>query len=585
MRLSSSLQDFSTSTKTELGTGDFDLEFNKSYIHNKSLRVLQREGAAASSFSKEKSLPTTPSTWKKWIRASLIGLVGLLLLLFLIYISSRYYNGSLSHKASEYLVILDCGSTGTRVFVYEWSIVQSLDRRSLPFVLRSLPEGPEKKSTTRNGRAYQRMETEPGFGKLVRNESGLKAAIKPLLQWAEKQIPKHAHKHTSLFLYATAGVRRLPDSDSDWLLETAWSILKNSSFLCERNWVKIITGMEEAYYGWIALNYHMGMLGSSLAKETYGALDLGGSSLQVTFETGNHIYDATSIDLSIGVVDHHLSAYSLSGYGLNDAFDKSVAHLLRLQGTASLSNGKLELKHPCLQTGYREEYVCSQCGVLNQNGSPLTGGTGKGKPGMPIELIGVPQWEDCSTLAKATVNLSEWLNRSSGIDCELRPCALTENLPLPHGQFYAMSGFFVVYRFFNLTSDATLDDVLQVGHEFCEKTWDVAKNSVVPQPFIEQYCFRAPYIVSLLRDGLHITHDQLLIGSGSITWTLGVALLEAEQAFRRKSEFCGYSILHASTNPAVLLVLLLISVLLLFAPYHMLSGARPKFHKIIHPSL
>ncbi|KAH7845538.1 hypothetical protein Vadar_003293 [Vaccinium darrowii] len=34
------------------------------------------------------------------------------------------------------------------------------------------------------------------------------------------------------------------------------------------------------------------------------------------------------------------------------------------------------------------------------------------------------------------------------------------------------------------------------------------KNSVVSQPFIKQYCFRAPYIVLLLREGLHITDDQ-----------------------------------------------------------------------------
>lgn len=564
MRLSSSVQDFSTFAKARLGEGDFDLEFNKSHIDNNPLHVLQREGAS-SSFSKEKPLPTTPSRWKKWTRVTLIGLVGLLVLFFFIYISSRYYNVSLSHKAPEYFVILDCGSTGTRVFVYEWSIIQSLDHRSLPFVLKSLPEGTEKKSTTRNGRAYQRMETEPGFGKLVYNEYGLKAAIKPLLHWAEKQIPTHAHKRTSVFLYATAGVRRLPSSDSEWLLEKAWSILKKSSFLCQRNWVKIITGMEEAYYGWIALNYRMGMLGSSPATETYGALDLGGSSLQVTFESEKPIRDQTSIDLSIGAVNHHLSAYSLSGYGLNDAFDKSVAHLLRqLQGTTVSNNGKIELRHPCLQTGYREEYTCSQCGTLNKNGSPLTGGktTGRGRRGVTIELIGAPQWDDCSTLAKATVNLSEWSNLSSGINCELKPCALTDNLPLPHGQFYAMSGFFVVYRFFNLTSDATLDDVLHVGREFCDKKWEVAMNSVVPQPFIEQYCFRAPYIASLLGDGLHITDNQVLIGSGSITWTLGVALLEAGQAFSSKIEFHGYNILHAGINPAVLLIFLLISVIL-----------------------
>jgi Golgi nucleoside diphosphatase len=125
------------------------------------------------------------------------------------------------------------------------------------------------------------METEPEFDKLVHIISGLRRAIPPLIWWAEKQIPHHAPKTTSLFLYATTTVHRLPISDSQWLIYNAWSILKNSSFLCEREGVKIISGMEEAYYGWIVLNYHTRILGDILRKATFGALDLGGSSLQL----------------------------------------------------------------------------------------------------------------------------------------------------------------------------------------------------------------------------------------------------------------------------------------------------------------
>lgn len=564
MRLSYSLNDFKTPVRSELGGSEFDLEINKSNtIHNKPIRALQRDGPSASSFSKEKMSSTNSSTWKRYSRKVILGFLIISLLIFLIYISARYYNNSFSHSSSEYVVILDCGSTGTRVYVYEWSIIQGSDHTDLPFVLKSLPEDPLKKSTARIGRAYQRMETEPGFGKLVHNESGLKSAIKPLLKWAEKQIPINAHKRTSLFLYATAGVRRLPTADSEWLLENAWSIMRKSSFSCQRDWVKIITGMEEAYYGWIALNYQMGMLGS-LSKETYGALDMGGSSLQVTFETESPIHDETGIDLSMGAANHHLSAYSLAGYGLNDAFDRSVAYLLRSMGPVSNSE-KIELRHPCLHTGYQEEYTCSQCGMLSQDGSPLMSGRNvkERKPGVLIELIGEPDWEKCNIIAKATVNQSEWLNLSSALDCKLSPCALTENLPLPRGHFYAMSGFFVVYKFFNLSAEATLDDVLKLGRSFCDESWENAKNSVAPQPFIEQYCFRAPYIVSLIRDGLHIPDSEVLIGSGSITWTLGVALLEAGQAFSRKMEFRGYNILHARIKPVVLVIVILASLTLL----------------------
>ena len=67
-------------------------------------------------------------------------------------------------------------------------------------------------------------------------------------------------------------------------------------------------------------------------KATYGALDLGGSSLQVTFESDQQLNSETSLYVRIGSVSHHLTAYSLPGYGLNEAFGKSVVYLFRKEG-------------------------------------------------------------------------------------------------------------------------------------------------------------------------------------------------------------------------------------------------------------
>jgi hypothetical protein len=140
-----------------------------------------------------------------------------------------------------------------------------------------------------------------------------------------------------------------------------------------------------------------------------------------------------------------------------------------------------------------------------------------------------------------------------------------------------MSGFFVVYRFFNLTSEAALDDVLEKGREFCEKNWEIAKNSVPPQPFIEQYCFRAPYIVLLLREGLHITENQIIIGSGSITWTLGVALLEAGKTFSTRLKLHDYEVLQMKIHPVVLITILLISLILLVWALSCYGNWMPRF--------
>nr|XP_043617031.1 probable apyrase 7 [Erigeron canadensis] len=572
LRLSSSLQDFSAYRRLDPEDGNFSPAVDNSLPNTNQYHFIRENGGT--SFSKEKS-SSQSNVKRKWVRVMMI-LLCLLLFALLIYgllfLYSNWANGS-----ARFYVVLDCGSTGTRVYVYQASINHQKSG-SLPIMLKSIPEDLKSKPSSQSGRAYNRMETEPGFDKLVHNASGLKHAIKPLLKWAEKQIPKHAHKTTSVFLYATAGVRRLPSIDSDWLLKNAWSIMKHSSFLCRREWVKIISGMEEAYYGWIALNYHAHVLGATPKKETFGALDLGGSSLQVTFESQDYLNNETSLNLRIGPLNHHLSAYSLAGYGLNDAFDKSVVHLLKQNPQPNLLKGKAVVKHPCLQTGYKEKYICSQChSALQPNRRKLLGKGGKS--GIPVQLIGAPKWDECSALAKITVNLSEWSTKSQGIDCDLHPCALQSDLPRPFGQFYAMSGFYVVYRFFNLSSDAALDDVLEKGREFCEKAWDVAKKSVPPQPFIEQYCFRAPYIVLLLREGLHITDRQVTIGSGGITWTTGVALLEAGNAISARASLRNYRLLEMKINPLIIPVILFVSLCLVVCA---LSKCGPRFFRRLY---
>ncbi|CAL5188308.1 unnamed protein product [Lathyrus oleraceus] len=550
LRISSSLQDFS------------------SYSHLKQ---------PLESVTTTTTIPTTSR--KKCIKAIrlviLLTLFLLLAYLFFMFVFSFWNIGS-----GKYYVVLDCGSTGTRIYVYNANI-QYKRHSSLPIAIKSLRDGLHKKPT---GRAYDRVETEPGIDKLVYNVSGLRTALKPLVRWAKKQIPVHAHKSTSVFLYATAGVRKLPRKESKWLLDHAWSVIKDSPFMCRKDWIKIISGTEEAYFGWISLNYHSGILGVNPRKATYGALDLGGSSLQVTFESDQQINSETSLYVKIGSVNHHLTAYSLEGYGLNEAFGKSVVHLFKKE-FGSLANAEkagkdIELKHPCLQSGYKGQYVCSRCDKIGSIGDEKQLSK-QGGSGTPLVLVGAPNWQQCSALAKVVVNLSEWSNLSPGLDCAVTPCALRDNLPRPYGHFYVISGFYVVYRFFNLTSDATLDDVLKKSEEFCEKRWDVAKESVVPQPFIEQYCFRAPYITSLLREGLRINDNQISVGSGSITWTLGVALLEAGRAYSTGFGLRNFELFQMKINPLVLIAILLFSFIVLLCALSLVGNSNwmPRFFR------
>jgi hypothetical protein len=85
--------------------------------------------------------------------------------------------------------------------------------------------------------------------KLVHNVTGLKGALKALLKLAMKQIPGDFHKSTSPFLYATAGVRRLPNEDSKWLLDNGWMLIGKVRVLFVGNiGLRLLVGLNKLIY-------------------------------------------------------------------------------------------------------------------------------------------------------------------------------------------------------------------------------------------------------------------------------------------------------------------------------------------------
>lgn len=480
-------------------------------------------------------IPSPPVNRRWWIRGlsvAVLFVIGIILVYFGFLLGRAY----LQRETLQFAIVLDGGSTGTRVHVHGWarSPKDPLPVMVDPTTNTHMPGLAPMQVVNGRQRLYKRVETEPGLDKLYRNSTGIKLALGPLLDWAGRHIPRHAYANTQVFLLATAGLRRLPEEQQDWILDHAWSVLAKSPFKCKRSSVKVIKGIEEAYYGWIALNYKFGRLGATMPKKSnYGTLDLGGSSLEVTFEPREVPRAEYGVNLSVGATDHHLYAASHAGFGLNDAFEKSVAALLLRSpnGTTSKprrkkakASGLLELEHPCLQTGYREKYKCSTHCLLPPlpNGARHAPSTDTpAAASTQIELLGAPDWDACQALAEGIINAS------SSLCHEDPPCALGKHQPYPQGQFYGLAGFYVVYKFFGLSQDAPLDDLLAKGQEFCKMPWKEAEKSVDPQPSIEQYCFRSPYVTALLREGLHLQDAQIQIGSGDFSWTLGAALWEA----------------------------------------------------------
>ncbi|XP_073396863.1 probable apyrase 7 isoform X2 [Physcomitrium patens] len=516
-------------------------------------------------------LPSSPNWWFPVKAATGFLCAAVLLLYFGFLLGQSYWKTD----ALQYAIVIDGGSTGTRVHVYAWA---HSPKDSLPVMVKPTYSRDDSAPWYRvpgQQRAYKRVETEPGLDKTLNDEIAVQHALQPLLDWAEKQIPPYARGSTRLFLLATAGLRRLPRTQSDSILDSAFSVLQRSPFMCQRKWVKVISGVEEAYYGWIALNYNLGRLGHTSKVPSVGTLDLGGSSFQVTFEPEG-VTQAYGVNISVGTTDHNLYAVSHAGYGLNDAFEKSVAQLLRPQASGysavvAATNGLVELEHPCLHKGYRRPYVCSTHCML----PPLAFGSqsdGLRDRVAQVELVGGANWKACQALVEKVVN-------SSHMEiCPSASCALGKYQPSSEGNFYGLAGFFVVYKFFGLKGNAPLGRLLKKGQKYCELNWKEVQAKVGAQPSIDQYCFRAPYVAALLRQGLHLRDDQVTIGSGDFAWTLGAALWEAGALIPVQTE--AEKIVQASfsnTRIAVSVALLLLLFLILgIITRHLLRILRPR---------
>ncbi|GBG76667.1 hypothetical protein CBR_g22884 [Chara braunii] len=438
----------------------------------------------------------------------------------------------------------------TRVYVYAW---RQGTNGSLPKVEERINNAvPQKK-----GLAYRRMETEPGLDKFVGNAEGIRDALKPLLDWAIEEVPSSRHSRTPIFLFATAG----------------------TSVQFRQDWARIISGIEEAVYGWIALNYMMRTIERPETRYVLGALDLGGSSLEVTFVPSKSSRVKHPANVTILSSKYNLYAHSHSGFGLNDAFEKSVLQLMREAAPSTVDKWQSipVLKHPCLHAGYNKTYTRSKATLKVQDGKGETSTLkDKNRGGVEVEvsngqrepqklrtrkdqskvlaedahynkkallvrdnedntdvfaeyksvrLIGAPDWSKCRSLARAVVH---------NVPPCAGSCALGTSQPPLRGQFYALTGFFVVFHFFNLQMRDTLDKLLQVGKTFCERSWKSIDKQHHGVKNLDRYCFRAPYVVALLKEGLGLRQDQITVGSGDMGWTLGAALYEAGAFKSRK---------------------------------------------------
>ncbi|CAI5758790.1 unnamed protein product [Candida verbasci] len=215
----------------------------------------------------------------------------------------------------DYIVIIDAGSKGSRVYIYNWlnpkialqkgvnlEIFKPLSKRiDKEDEIDSDPESETEVDTKRKTlfpkiqakRRWHKKIT-PGISSFNKSPHKIgKHHLSKLLSKASKVVPKSQHYRTPIFLHSTGGMRLLQPPEQQQILDNICKYFQsNSDFFipdCASH-VNVIDGDFEGLYGWLAINSLIGSFDDPDSHKhgknhtTYGLLDMGGASTQVVFQ-------------------------------------------------------------------------------------------------------------------------------------------------------------------------------------------------------------------------------------------------------------------------------------------------------------
>eukprot|EP00092_Neocalanus_flemingeri_P025355 GFUD01027490.1.p1 GENE.GFUD01027490.1~~GFUD01027490.1.p1 ORF type:complete len:453 (+),score=163.60 GFUD01027490.1:40-1398(+) len=178
--------------------------------------------------------------------------------LFLLSVSDSSLN-MLGLCSAVYAVVLDAGSTGSRVLTF------------------SFYKNPLTGKLVMEDELFH--EVKPGLSSFASNPQAGADTITSLLSLAQERIPKDMWSKVPVTLKATAGLRLLPAEQSEALISAVQERMDLSGF--DNRGVGMLSELDEGVFGWMTVNYLLEQLHHP--RKSYVALDLGGGSTQITF--------------------------------------------------------------------------------------------------------------------------------------------------------------------------------------------------------------------------------------------------------------------------------------------------------------
>ncbi|KAF8461345.1 nucleoside phosphatase family-domain-containing protein [Kalaharituber pfeilii] len=400
----------------------------------------------------------------------------------------------------KYGVVLDAGSSGTRIHIYKWDETNYARKHATIESEKRLPQIETKK--------HWAMKTKPGVSTFGSKPYQVGEYLEPLLDHAKEIIPADSIPDTPLFLLATAGVRLLKPTEQKVLLQQICSYMRShTKFLlpdCNLH-VQVISGETEGLYGWIAANYLLGgfdnVVDHGKGHHTYGFLDMGGASAQIAFapnatEAKKHAADLKLLRLRTldgHAMEHNVFVTTWLGFGMNVARETYVKNLVEASGGPGIK----ELPDPCMPKGVTT--------TLDGNDDL------KKKKGKDPVLVGTGLFEEC---LRQTYPLLQ-----KDVPCLDSPCLLkgvhVPGIDFSVNHFVGVSEYWhTTHEIFDFGEDDPYDytEYQKRVKEFCSMEWsEIAKGvksgrwgKKVDKEKARQVCFKASWLTNIMHNGIGI---------------------------------------------------------------------------------
>ncbi|ESO06954.1 hypothetical protein HELRODRAFT_170990 [Helobdella robusta] len=251
-----------------------------------------------------------------------------------------------------YAIVVDAGSSGTRCWVYKLT----------PVAGNKLPK-------------IEIVNKEKYKGGMAKQITEIKASLEKIVKFAKTHVPADQHAKTPIYFMATAGMRYLAENSATSVFDSIDHFLSDPAkcpFQHETP-ARILSGQEEGTFAWLSVNYLKGVLDDETLKDptskTFGVLEMGGASVQITFVPRSQILDNV-FQFKFHRNKFHIYSHSYLNYG-----QETVREILD-NSTLSRNNRHLS-----------SNYVLNPCQIKDD--------TRAASESLNTSLLGTGHFEEC----------------------------------------------------------------------------------------------------------------------------------------------------------------------------------------------